>query len=82
MFDIAEGDGPLTEPRNFSSGDVKVSFMPNVNRPPSREVAAKALAALMFLEKKFGGRLVRAGLRLGMVNVAKIEISRLEVDGS
>ena len=51
-----------------------MSFLPDANRPPSREIAAKAIAALAFFEQKFGARTVNAGLRLGMLRVAGMEV--------
>lgn len=77
-LEVYKGIGPAETAQNISSGGIRVSFLPNVNRPPSRGIAAKSLAALAFLEKKYGGRTVKAGLRLGMVRVAGIEIQLSE----
>ena len=71
---VHRGTGPAGKPQYISNGNLNVLYSPNEHRPPSRDVAAKAIAALAFLEKKFGGRVVKAGLRLGMVKVAGIEV--------
>lgn len=49
-------------------------YSPMERRPPSKEVVAKAITALVFLEKRFGARTLKVGLRLGMVKVASIEV--------
>lgn len=77
-FRVRGGTGTAESVESIRSGGVSASFTPNEHRPPSQEVTTKAIATLGFLEMKFAARTVKAGLRLGMVRVAGIEVSLVE----
>ena len=49
-------------------------FVPVRGRAPGREVAATAVAALAMAEWSFGARGLRAGVRVGEVRVAGLEV--------
>ena len=72
---IHAGSEPAGSIEETSHAGMRAVYTPNPYRPPSREAAARAVAALTFLEKTFGTRAVSAGLRLGMVRVAGIEVT-------
>lgn len=58
----------------IGEGGVGAVFVPVRGRAPGREVAATAVAALAMAEWSFGGRGVRAGVRVGEVRVAGLEV--------
>lgn len=73
-FKVYGGMDPAARAESIRSGGVEASYSPVEHRPPSKAVVAKAITALAFLEKRFGARTLKAGLRLGMVKVASIEV--------
>jgi len=75
-FKVYGGVDPADKAESTRSEGMEAMYLPMEQRPPSREVAAKAITALAFMEKRFGARTVKAGLRLGMVKVASIEVRR------
>lgn len=73
-FKVHRGAAVASQVESVSMGGVNASYLPIEQRPPNRDVAAKAVAALTIQEKTFGARTVKAGLRLGMLKVADIEV--------
>ena len=65
---------PAATAQKISSRGINALFSPIGQDALSKELAAKAVAALAFFEGKFGGRPVEADLRLGTVKVASITV--------
>lgn len=73
-FNVYGGMDPAARAESIRNGGVEAMYSPMEQRPPGKEVVAKAITALAFLEKRFGARTLKAGLRLGMLKVASIEV--------
>lgn len=69
------GHGPAANAEEISVGNLTARYEPVENRAPSRDVAAKAIAALTVSEKNFGAREVKGGLRVGLLSVAELFVT-------